>query len=96
MRRFVSIVTLALGCNASPREPKKSAAFMPSTTEPAKQLCAHLADLGCEQRTECAKERDFHLATRDMRVECLMAATTQAEVLACGTVTCQPLPKRKP
>ena len=95
MRAMVLLVVMA-ACNSASREPKRDLAFMPSTTQAAKDLCAHLAALGCEQRTECVKERDFHLATRDMRIECLMDAKSVVDVERCGTVTCAPLPKAKP
>lgn len=95
MRAMVLLVVMA-ACNSASREPKRDLAFMPSTTQAAKDLCAHLAALGCEQRTECVKERDFHLATRDMRIECVMAAQDLDSLAACGTVTCAPLPKAKP
>ena len=88
---ILAIVMILEGCSKdAPSEPKRDLAFVPNTTQAAKELCAHLEAVGCIQRTECVKERDYHLATRDMRLECLMAAKDQDAVLACGTVTCLP------
>jgi hypothetical protein len=85
--RALPVLLLLVACHSDPpteEHLKTARATM------ASGLCAHLAELGCEQRKECEAERAYHVATRDMRVPCLMAATTREELLACGTVTCPP------
>lgn len=64
-------------------------------------VCQHLAKLGCPegQSPRCpiliGKVQDASLG--DLKPACLMAATTQQAVQACGSVVCQTLvPEKKP
>jgi hypothetical protein len=94
---MISLLAIA-SCSTSKTstpEPEKTFAPAPGTvvsgpesTDESSALCAHLNKIGCEQRPTCARERAFHLSTRDMRKECLIAAKTAGEAQACGTVTC--------
>jgi hypothetical protein len=87
---------LLIACNSAPSEPKKDLAFIPNPTQAAKELCAHLRAIGCEQHEACESERSYHLSTRDMRIECLMGAKMPHDAERCGTVTCPPASPRRP
>jgi hypothetical protein len=88
MRTLCPLVLLLLvACHSDPPDARPMRAAQASL---ASQVCAHLTALGCEQRATCVDERTYHIATRDLRTACLLAAQSQADLLACGTVTCPP------
>lgn len=88
----IQILVIAATCADCSRRPEPEHR-VGATRQGAVELCRHLRDLGCEQRTACEDERLHHLATRDMRIDCLMAAQSVAAVERCGTVQC---PARSP
>jgi hypothetical protein len=53
-------------------------------------LCAHLNAIGCLQLANCAQTLDKVEANRttDLKVKMLMAATSKAQAIAVGTVSC--------
>jgi hypothetical protein len=95
MFKFIVLAIMVLGCNPSTTPPK------PDATDAAgsqcSMACANLRKLPCSdgfgvdggKSCEALCTPDAPVPTFDMKPQCLIAAKTVADAIACGTVGCK-------